>query len=40
MSKAGPITPIPNPKLNRMPRGRDPYVNIVSIYIRSNDSFS
>ena len=31
MEKAGPITPIPNPKWNGMERRRDPYVNIVSI---------
>lgn len=40
MSKAGPITPIPNPKWNGTTRRRDPYVNIVSIYIRSKDPFS
>lgn len=42
MSKAGPSRPIPNPKLNinRMPRRGDLYVNILSIYIRSNDPFS
>lgn len=37
MSKAGLIT---NPKLNRMPRRRDLYVNILSIYICSNDPLS